>query len=150
MRSLLLFVIGLIFGTTGGFLVAGGMGESSHDHDHAGHSDAAHDHSALTPWDGDEPRLDLILLPDMGSNLNMHILTEGFVFAPEQVNGPNTQGTGHAHVYVNGEKALRAYSAWVHLTDVPEGATVRVTLNANDHTGWAFNGEPIAAEATAP
>ena len=150
MRSLLLFVIGLIFGTTGGFLVAGGMGESSHAHDHTGHGDLHHDKMAPTAWDGDAPRLDLILLPDMGSNLNLHILTEGFVFAPEQVNGPNNQGTGHAHVYVNGEKVMRAYSAWVHLTDVPEGATVRVTLNANDHSHWTLDGNYIAAETTAP
>jgi hypothetical protein len=86
----------------------------------------------------------------MEKNLNLHILTEGFVFAPEQVNGPTSQGVGHAHVYVNGEKIMRAYSAWVHLTDVPAGATVRVTLNANDHSGWAFEGDPIAAEAIAP
>ena len=36
MRALLLFVIGLVFGGTGGFIAAGGIGPSSHHHgDHA-------------------------------------------------------------------------------------------------------------------
>lgn len=148
MRALILFVIGLIFGITGGFLAAGGLGPSSHDH--AGHSDAAHDHSSLTPWQGDAPRLDLIALPDMNGAINLHILTTDFVFAPEQVNGPVTNGTGHAHVYVNGEKIMRAYGAWLHLPDVQSGATIRVTLNANDHSGWSVDGQPIAAEIAAP
>jgi len=51
---------------------------------------------------------------------------------------------------VNGEKVMRAYGAWVHLPDVPNGATIRVTLNANDHSGWAVDGLPLAAEVTAP
>lgn len=150
MRSLLLFVIGIVFGGTAGFLGAGGLGDSGHAHDHAGHGDADHDHSALIEWDGDTPRLDLILLPDIDDAQNLHILTEGFVFAPEQVNGPNTPGTGHAHIYINGEKTMRAYGAWAHLNDVPSGATVRVTLNANDHAGWGKNGQPIAAEIKVP
>ena len=148
MRSLVLFVIGLVFGTTFGFLLGGGLGDVDHAHDHAGHADTDHDHSALVAWEGEPPRLTLALSPDMGGARNLHIITEGFVFAPEQVNGPNTPGTGHAHVYVNGEKVMRAYGAWVHLEHAPEGATIRVTLNANDHSGWGLDGAPIAAEVT--
>ena len=77
-------------------------------------------------------------------------MTEGFIFAPEEANGPNRTGTGHAHVYVNGEKIMRAYGAWVHLADVPANAVIRVTLNANDHSGWGLDGQPIAAEITSP
>jgi hypothetical protein len=148
MRALLLFVIGLTFGGTGGFLVAGGMGESSHDH--AGHSDATHDHETLTEWAGAPPELSLNLTPDLGSDLNLRITATGFTFAPAQVNGPVSDRSGHGHVYVNGEKVARAYGPYMHLTNVPKDATIRVTLNANDHSGWSLNGKPIAAEATAP
>jgi len=148
MRALILLVIGLIYGATGGFLAAGGLGPSSHDH--AGHSDADHDHSALTQWEGDAPTLDLAVSPDIGTAINLQVLTTGFTFAPEQVNGPVTPRAGHVHIYINGEKVRRAYSEWVHLTDVPKSATIRVTLNANDHTGWALDGQPIAAEITTP
>ena len=148
MRALILLVIGLIFGATGGFLAAGGLGASHHDH--AGHGDAGHDHSALTAWEGAAPTLDLAVSPDIGSAVNLQILTTGFTFAPEQVNGPVTPQTGHVHIYIDGEKVRRAYSEWVHLTDVPSGAVIRVTLNANDHTGWSLNGVPIAAEVAAP
>ena len=86
----------------------------------------------------------------MGSAQNLHIMTTGFVFAPEQVNGPVTPGTGHAHIYVNGTKIARAYSAWFHLGDLPAGATIRVTLNANDHSHWAVDGTPLIEEITAP
>lgn len=148
MRALILFFIGLVFGGAGGFLAAGGMGSDGHDH--AGHSDASHVHSTLVAWEGPAPRLDLALSPDTGDAQNLHIMTEGFIFAPEEANGPSRTGTGHAHVYVNGEKIMRAYGAWVHLADVPANAVIRVTLNANDHSGWGLDGQPIAAEITSP
>ena len=149
MRALLLFVIGLLFGGAGGYLIGGGLGETP-GHDHAGHSDTAHDHEDATEWDGAAPALSLMLLPDMGENLNLLIMTDGFTFDPMGVNGAPVQGTGHAHVYINGEKIARAYGPFMHLTEVPAGATVRVTLNANDHSLWVKDGEPLAAEASAP
>lgn len=148
MRALILLVIGLVFGATAGFLAAGGLGPSSHDHD--SHYDEGHDHATTTLWQGEAPRLDLILLPDIGTAQNLNIRTTNFIFAPEQVNGPITPNTGHAHIYINGKKVMRAYSAWVHLPEVPSGATIRVTLNANDHTHWAIDDQPLATEVTAP
>lgn len=150
MRALILFVIGIAFGTAGGFLAAGGLGDTAHAHDHAGHADASHDHDSLTPWDGPAPELQLDLTPDTGSALNLHILTSGFAFTPEAVNGSPLPGTGHAHVYVNGVKVARAYGPYMHLPDVPHGAVIRVTLNANDHTVWGLSGQPIATEVAAP
>lgn len=150
MRPLALFLIGLAFGGVAGFLGAGGMGGMGHDHMGQSGGEHAHDPNALTDWVGDAPQMALMLSPDMGADLNLHIMAPGFTFAPEQVNGPVTSGTGHAHVYVNGEKVARAYGPYLHLTDVPAGAAIRVTLNANDHTAWAISGQPIAAEITAP
>lgn len=149
MRAILLFIIGLTFGFGAGFLTGGGMGHTA-GHDHAGHADAGHDMMAVTAWEGAPPVLSLTLTPDMGRDFNLRITADGFTFDPENVNAPTTAGTGHAHVYVNGEKVARAYSPYMHLTNVPEGAIVRVTLNTNEHGHWGLDGEPIAAEITAP
>jgi hypothetical protein len=147
MRALLLFVIGLAFGAAGGFIGAGGMGPSSHDH--AGHSDAGHDHSAMLAWDGPVPTLDLSLTPD-GSGVNLMIDVTGFRFAPAAVNGPATPGEGHAHIYVNGEKVRRIYAPFAHLEMVQPGDVIRVTLNANSHEGYMGTDGPLVAEITAP
>ena len=160
MRNTLLFIFTLTLASTGNILAADGEnhnheahGETDHSahgkSDHAAHGDAGHDHSTMTPWIGTAPTLALELTPDIGRNVNLHILADGFTFTPEQVNGPVTKGTGHAHVYVNDVQVARAYSAWMHIKDVPTGAVVRVTLNANDHSAWAVDGEMLVAEITA-
>jgi hypothetical protein len=151
MRALVLFIIGLAFGSAFGILISGHVAMPAHDH--AGHSDAMHDHDALTAWPADtpSPHLMLKLHPDGPTSRNLQIITHGFTWTPEEVNGPITPG-GHAHVYVNGEKISRAYGEWLHLAQIPEQGpiTIRVTLNANDHTGWSIDGQPLAAEITVP
>lgn len=150
-RPLLLFVIGLVFGTGLGFLLAGGGPEASHDH--AAHSDTGEGHMAqdsLTDWTGPAPTLSLALTPDMDGAMNLHILAEGFTFTPQDVNTAPVPGTGHAHVYVNGTKIGRAYSPWFHIPQIAPGDLVRVTLSANDHSLWASARQPLATEVTAP
>lgn len=146
-RPLALFVIGAFLGAGVGYFAAIPPAPS---HDHASHTDMAHDHTVMAQWDPSlpAPTIALETTADMGADLNLHIITTGFTFAPEQVNGPVTPGTGHAHIYVNGVKFARAYSPWMQVTDVPEGATIRVTLNANDHAAYAIGNTPIAAEIT--
>lgn len=146
MRSLILFVIGIVFGTGLGFI----LGTPMEGHDHAGHSDTGHDHSALTEWTTPPPSFALVVTDDIGDAKNMFIDVAGFSFTPETVNAAPIAGTGHAHIYVDGVKTVRAYAPWVHLSDAPSGSVVRVTLNANDHTGWAIEGQPIVAEITVP
>jgi hypothetical protein len=161
MRALLLFVIGLVFGGAFGFLASGTMEMSSHHgpndadhdmadaHDHASHADKAHDHSALTSWPTDVavPTLSLSVTDDGPTSRNLHIMAKGYEWTPEQVNGAMTTG-GHAHVYINGLKVARAYGPWLHLEGFPTDGpvTVRVTFNANDHSGWAVDGVPLAIE----
>jgi hypothetical protein len=144
MRAILLFVIGLIFGATGGFLVAeSGRGDHSHDH-------SAHNHDALTPWTGPDMIPDIQIAREKGTGANISMSFPGFTFAPDQVNGPVTAGTGHAHIYVNGVKVARAYSGDFHLADVPPDAIVHITLNANDHSEWAMDGVPLAWDIPVP
>lgn len=149
MRLLLLFIIGLTFGFGGGFLVGGGMGESSHAHDHAGHDHGDHEQT-LAEWTGPPANLSLDLTRDMGNAMNLNIQADGFTFTPETVNTDPTPGTGHAHIYLNGEKIGRAYSPWFHIETVLPGDVIRVTLNADDHAPWGVDGQPIAAEITSP
>ena len=148
MRALLLFVIGLAFGTAGGFLIAGGMGAPAHDH--ASHSDPSHDPADMIPWgDLPDPAPSLTVTPD-AAGANVFIATNGFRFAPEAANGPAVPGEGHAHVYVNGEKVMRVYGPWLHLDGVSSGDVIRVTLNANSHAVYAGPKGPLAAEVTVP
>jgi hypothetical protein len=146
MRLLLLFFIGLTFGFGGGFLVGGGLGPSSHDH--AGHDDDNHDTSSLLQWTGPPANLSLGFTSDAANALNLNIQADGFIFTPETVNTDPTPGTGHAHVYLNGEKIGRAYGPWFHIETVLPGDVIRVTLNADNHAPWGDNGTPIAAEIT--
>lgn len=143
-----MLLIGLFFGTGLGFLLAGGLPPS--DHDHGGHTDDSHAHDSLTPWTGPTITPIIHASREDGGGVNLAMTFPGFNFSPEQVNGPVNSGTGHAHIYVNGHKVARAYSGDMHLTEVPSNATIRVTLNANDHTGWAIDNSPLAWEVTVP
>jgi hypothetical protein len=86
---------------------------------------------------------------DPAGGINVHIDSSGFTFTPENVNGENVDGEGHAHIYVDSEKIGRVYGEWYHLSALEPGAhEIRVTLNANSHAEYARDGEPL--EATAP
>ena len=149
MRPLLLFVIGLLFGVGGGFLAAGGLPAAPHDH--GAHDHTMHDHSNLRAWDGPAPDLNLAFTraPD-DQGVNLHVVSTGFSWAPEDVDTPSNPGNGHAHIYINGEKIMRAYGPWTHLPHVAPGDIVNVTLNTNDHETWAVDGEPIQAQIIIP
>ena len=163
-RSVILLATGLFLGVGLGFVLGAASSprtlpeaavDIAHDHtahDHGGAMQGpggAHDHTALTEMGDMAPELTLSLHADGPQSRNLHIGVTGFVFDPEGVNGPHVPGHGHAHVYVNGVKMPRAYSPWVQLLALPKGThEIRVTLNANDHSQLARNGQPI--EATIP
>ena len=146
MRPIVLFVIGIVFGTGLGFIITA----PSQGHDHSGYSDSNHDNSGLTEWTGSAPSLALIITDDTGGAKNLFIDVKNFSFTPETVNNVPVAGTGHAHVYIDGIKKIRAYAPWIHLSEAPKGASVQVTLNANDHSGWSLDGQPIVATITLP
>lgn len=110
-------------------------GENSHDHAHDEYVNVT---GALIP------NVDFDLLKDSVGGWNVHIITENFTFAPENVNTPSKEGEGHAHIYVDGKKIARVYGEWFHVGNIDPGAReVRVTLNANSHEQYAFEGSPI-------
>ena len=47
----------------------------------------------------------LTLIKDPMSGWNIHLAVNNFRFAPENASEPHRQGEGHAHLYINGNKA---------------------------------------------
>ncbi len=156
MRTLALFLIGLVFGGGIGFTVAAGMGVTFDGHDHgdpAHHgAEAGHAIDHDTPFEVDAttaPTLDIALSKDPMSGYNLHVMVTNFEFSPQQASRAHAPGQGHAHVYVNGAKQGRLYGPWVHLAALPKGkVTVEVTLNSNNHQPLSVNGIPIKATTT--
>ncbi len=157
-KTFMFLIIGLFFGFGGGVLVAASTGVQMEAHDHSdptqhggttGDHDADHDgmdHSKLTEIKGPAPELSITLHPDGASSRNLQINVSNFRFSPDNVNGANMPGEGHAHIYVNGVKLARIYGSWFHLSDLSAGEhEIRVTLNANDHSHLAVDGKAIEA-----
>ncbi len=153
-KTIIFLIIGLFFGTGIGFLVAATSGaqlegheHGSAVHDHSAHDHGGHegmDHSKMTDVSDKPPTLSVVLHPDGPQSRNLEIVTTNFEFDPVGVNGEHEPGKGHAHVYINDVKITRAYAPWLQLSALPKGEhTLRVTLNANDHSHLAVNGEPL-------
>ncbi|MEM7438101.1 MAG: hypothetical protein AAF393_00775 [Pseudomonadota bacterium] len=163
MKPLLLLLIGLSFGGGVGFLIAASQGVTLDGHDHSdpaqhGQMDRSNtDHSGHEghqpldlPAGETAPSLNAMLMKDAKGGWNLHLTVQNFRFAPEAVNQANADGEGHAHVYVDGRKISRLYSPWLHIDALPAGATVKVELNANDHSPLFVGGTPLTVELTVP
>jgi hypothetical protein len=154
-----MLLIGLVFGAGIGFVVAAGAGVTLDGHDHgtqAGRDTAAGGHAEMheapvaLPEDASIPTLALDLRPDPLAGWNLHVVTEHFAFAPEKAGATHVPGEGHAHVYVDGGKIARLYGPWMHIPSLPQGATVEVTLNANDHRPLSADGQVVASAVQVP
>ncbi|WP_298859193.1 hypothetical protein [uncultured Sulfitobacter sp.] len=162
MRKIMIFVIGLTFGIAGGFTVAAGSGIKIEGHDHAemdhstmdhsatGHSDAGHAMLHDMPLEIDAasaPTIDIMVTKDLMAGYNLHVVADGFRFAPKSASLAHVAGEGHAHIYVNGVKLARLYSDWYHLDTLPKGdVEIEVSLNSNDHRPLALDGTLITAK----
>ncbi len=159
-NTLFMLVIGLFFGTGFGFLLGQSAPPADLGHDHSAHGAphdddgpivmdtpvTGHDHSALIDAGTPAPTLTLTAHSECNGGLNIQIQPTDFTFSPDLVNTEHRPGEGHAHIYINGVKTLRAYGPWVHVSGLPPGPTdVRVTLNANSHEQLATDGAPIEA-----
>ena len=115
------------------------------DHADESHEDA---HDAQIAADS-QMTVSISLEPDALTGANLTVVTQGFTFAAENVNKPHLPGEGHAHVYVNGVKVGRLYGPSMHLGKMKAGMNeVRVTLNANLHQEYTWNGQPVTATTT--
>ena len=83
---------------------------------------------------------------DADGGIDVRIATEGFRFAPELVDQAHTPGSGHAHVYLDGEKLGRVFEPDYHIAAAPPGEReVRVSLNTNDHSELVYGGKRVEA-----
>ncbi len=95
------------------------------------------------------PSVSVRVYPDAMDGFNVLLETTDFRFAPESVGQPAVANAGHAHLYVNGEKAARLYAPWHHLSGklLRDGVNrLEVELSANDHSVWGAAGEPVGAD----
>jgi hypothetical protein len=106
-----------------------------------------HPHSKYEVSAAEAPKVELVVTEDAKSGYNVKIIATDFTFKPESVNSENILGEGHAHLYVDGVKVGRLYSPYFHYDGDFEGSkTFKVTLNANDHSEYAVDGEVIYSE----
>jgi hypothetical protein len=120
---------------------------SAMDHEHSDASMAHNYDEPLILGESDTiPEVFLSVQPDPLGGYMVRVQTFNFTFAPQNAGGEHRDGEGHAHLYVNGEKAVRIYGEWFHLDTLPTGNnTIMVTLNSNTHAPLHTNGEAIAA-----
>ncbi|MCI5051345.1 MAG: hypothetical protein MRY57_03480 [Candidatus Pacebacteria bacterium] len=107
---------------------------------------AMHLHEPVPVLSENIPSISANIFPDHKSGYNINLVTEHFEFTPELANMENVQNQGHAHIYVNNEKVARVYGSWYHLDNhylVDGSNTIRISLNANDHSVWSINNNPI-------
>jgi len=79
---------------------------------------------------------------------DIHVSTTNYTWTPQLVNEAPVADQGHAHLYIDGELTL-LLSPWQHLNSIAPGThSILVSLNANDHSVFAENGQPIEATST--
>jgi len=90
------------------------------------------------------PAISMDIEKDVVSGWNIHLRPDRFKFTPENVNGENIEGEGHAHLFVDEEKVARVYGSWFHLPALTPGRhSIKIQLNANDHSTLAVGDNPI-------
>jgi hypothetical protein len=143
-------VLSLILGIGGGYLIGAAVTDNPLETSSSMSADmnttTMHSTTYEVPAD-QAPKVELVVVEDAKSGYNIKIITTDFMFTPENVNGDNVVGEGHAHLYVDGEKIGRVYGNYYHYNGSFEGTkTFMVTLNANDHSEYTVDGEPIVAK----
>ncbi|MCB0879768.1 MAG: hypothetical protein KDC46_12420 [Thermoleophilia bacterium] len=86
---------------------------------------------------------------DRKAGYNLHVTTKRFKWAPWNASKNHISGQGHAHLYIDGEKVTRLYGPWYYLGTLDKGThTIKVTLNANDHSDYEHDEMMVADQKT--
>jgi hypothetical protein len=95
------------------------------------------------------PGVQLTVHVDPKAGWNVEMVTTDYVWAPQNASTEPVMGEGHAHLYVDDHKVARVYGNWYYLGSMDAGEhTVRVTLNANNHSDYAKDGTVIEDSVT--
>lgn len=105
---------------------------------------ATHSHQALEVSSDLVPQVTVLATQDAMAGWNVKLELKHFQLTPAQVNQENVANTGHAHLYINGEKTARLYSEYFHIARLAPGQNhIMVSLNANNHSQLTSNGKPV-------
>lgn len=152
MNGITLLFVGLAAGTAIGTLVEPDMFSGAAQPAVIGstpYENLSRDRKNFWPEDLAAPSLDLALIPDVNRGYNLVLNLTNFELTPAQMNGAVTPGTGHGHLFVNGENWGRIYGEMLHLIDLPKGeVSLHVYMGGNDHKVWIVDGQPFFAEET--
>lgn len=152
LTSIVFFILGYTMSTFLGVKTLVEVNEHvMENHDLHTTGDLPHEHSTdeHTPIDltnsNEQPTVELIVHEDPKSGWNLQVITTNFTFSPESASLENTQGEGHAHLYIDGTKITRLYGEWYHLPELTSGMhEITVSLNANDHSPFIVDNQEIA------
>ncbi len=113
-------------------------------------SEAAHGHGGDDLFESaTPPTIDISITEDPKSGWNLFADVGDFAFAPENVGGAATDGEGHLHLSIDGERVTRLYGPWWHVSGLSAGDhEVVVEVSGNDHVAYGSDGEKIMATAT--
>ncbi len=109
-----------------------------------------HDHQSVpVPDKAAIPKLEVQLFRDIKSGFNLHLKIMNFnIEPPEFESVEDNLLSGHAHLYINGEKIQRIYGRYVHLPEKlfrPGVNMIMVSLNAHNHDVWTKDNKQILA-----
>lgn len=148
---IMIIITGVVF-AVGGFVVGSALRSPETNTvvvDKLDNLPMQHQHEQLEiSEDSKTPKVEIEVTADSESGYNLVLSTQNYDFTPLKVNEDPVQNEGHAHLYVNNTKIARLYTEFFHIpaSVMNTGVnTVRVTLNANDHSEWAKDGETIQA-----
>lgn len=142
MTALLGWALGYGIGASTGNDTSVNKAENS-DHHHS-NEDMPHSHDVFEVDAENAPSVKLLVEKDKKTGWNLTLVTQNFTFTPIDVNDADEENTGHAHVYVDGEKVDRIYGNYHYLNPLGEGEhQIKVTLNTNSHMDYAIDGEVI-------
>ena len=136
-------------GTPGGDNGSAANAHDANGHGANGHGADGHGGGSHGPLESEVPvSVGIAATTDDAGGVNVHIATEGWRWAPENVNEAHRPGEGHAHIYVDGTKINRIYGPDYYLSGLAAGERrIRVTLNANSHQELEWDGQPLEAAA---
>jgi len=115
------------------------------------HSDHDHSHGDAEPQEfvGHAPVLGVSVSEDPESGFNVSVTVEGLKLDARGAGGRHVDGSGHLHLYANGQKIDRLYGPAAHLPALPEGEVdITVAAFTNDHRPYVADGEPVEASTT--
>ena len=140
-------------GKTGEASMAG-MEPAGGGHDIGSMSGGSMDHGSMDhgPAESSVPvSLNISAEAAEDGGIHVSINTEGWRWSPEEVNGANSDGAGHAHIYADGVKLSRVYGDYHYIPSLEAGnREIKVSLNSNDHSELTWQGELLESAVSLP